>query len=245
MAPLTSLLHLASVFCHLQSDLHLRFGLRGHRRLVILLQSTLPTSIRSLPTSVRSLSDLRPTSNSEIEDTVGILRVLPIASPKSSPRVRPAPTPNPGIPELRQHSPNNHLDYDSPEDEHNWDDDGGSRDKLYVMCAEFVFMTPNEEKETVPSSIQYDAKRILQSFQLEATTAPTKSLKNVWLYNSHIYRLKDPKNQPVCDPEAQQPICIEMMINSVPAYTLIDMGCTMVAMSPGQAFISKADGIDL
>ncbi|TBU22659.1 hypothetical protein BD311DRAFT_597375, partial [Dichomitus squalens] len=45
--------------------------------------------------------------------------------------------------------------------------------------------------------------------------------------------------------EAQQPICIETMINGVPAYTLIDTGCTMVAMSPGQAFISKADRIDL
>ncbi|TBU22658.1 hypothetical protein BD311DRAFT_603973, partial [Dichomitus squalens] len=83
-----------------------------------------------------------------------------------------------------------HLDYDSPEDEPDWDDDEGRRDEFYVMRAEPVFATPDEEKEAVPSSIEYDAKRILQSFQLEATTAPTKSLKNTWLYDSHIRRLK-------------------------------------------------------
>ncbi|EJF57314.1 hypothetical protein DICSQDRAFT_174073 [Dichomitus squalens LYAD-421 SS1] len=34
-----------------------------------------------------------------------------------------------------------HLDYDSPEDEPDWDDDEGHRDEFYVMRAEPVFTT--------------------------------------------------------------------------------------------------------
>ena len=85
--------------------------------------------------------------------------------------------------------------------------------------------------------------KMLQSFQLQ-TDAP-KTSRNYWLYDPRVTRLTEDKDQPVRDIKAMQPITIEVKLNGVPCYVLIDTGCNTNSFGPITARIVKADRIDL
>ena len=63
------------------------------------------------------------------------------------------------------------IRYDSPS-EVDWDKGPQDNYQLYVMHVEPMFTNPDEEVEHVLMNIIYDAQKILQSFQLEATSEP-------------------------------------------------------------------------
>ncbi|RPD70731.1 hypothetical protein L226DRAFT_435098, partial [Lentinus tigrinus ALCF2SS1-7] len=43
----------------------------------------------------------------------------------------------------------------------------------------------------------------------------------------------------------QRPLCAEVTVNGIPAYTLFDSGCTTDSISPTLAFLTSADCIEL
>ncbi|KAH9843753.1 uncharacterized protein C8Q71DRAFT_673413, partial [Rhodofomes roseus] len=45
--------------------------------------------------------------------------------------------------------------------------------------------------------------------------------------------------------ESQRPLCAEVDVNGVKAYTLFDTGCTTDTISPELAYLAKADRVDL
>ena len=89
----------------------------------------------------------------------------------------------------------------------------------------------------------FERMKILQSFQLQ--TDPPKNSRNYWLYDPRVTRLNDDKDQPVRDIKAMQPITIEVEINGVQCYVLVDTGCNTNSFGPITARIVKADRIDL
>ena len=90
---------------------------------------------------------------------------------------------------------------------------------------------------------ELEQMKILQSFQLQ-TDAP-KTAHNYWLYDPRVTWLTEDKDQPVRDIKTMQPITIEVKLNGVPCYMLVDTGCNTNSFGPLTARIVKADRIDL
>ncbi len=103
---------------------------------------------------------------------------------------------------------------------------------------------PQEPHENEPRSFAEAAHRTIQAFQMEATM-PTRSIKNAWIYDPRVRRLKAPQDQPKRTLDTQRPLCAEVTINGVTAYTLFDSGCTTDSISPAFAYIAMADRVDL
>lgn len=90
---------------------------------------------------------------------------------------------------------------------------------------------------------ELEQMKILQSFQLQ-TDAP-RNARNYWLYDPHVTRLMEDKDQPNRDIKMMQPITIEVELNGIPCYVLVDTGCNTNSFGPLTARIVKADRIDL
>jgi hypothetical protein len=84
----------------------------------------------------------------------------------------------------------------------------------------------------------------VQSYQMSTSGADSRT-KTAWLYDPRVRRLRDPANQPSRDPRLQRPICAEVHVNGIPAYTLFDSACTTDMISPELAYIAHADRVDL
>ena len=108
-----------------------------------------------------------------------------------------------------------------------------------------------EEEEKTPEWIAFEGKhaedfehiKMLQSFQMQ--TDPLKSSCNYWMYDLQVTQLTDDKDQPVQNIKMMQPITIEVELNGVPCFILVDMGCNTNSFRPMTARIVKADRIDL
>ncbi|TFY50365.1 hypothetical protein EVJ58_g11078 [Rhodofomes roseus] len=74
---------------------------------------------------------------------------------------------------------------------------------------------------------------------------PARSMKAAWLYDPKVRRTSDPRDQPKRSLESQRPLCAEVDVNGVKAYTLFDTGCTTDTISPELAYLAKADRVDL
>ena len=70
-------------------------------------------------------------------------------------------------------------------------------------------------------------------------------MKAAWLYDPKVRRTSEPADQPQRNLQAQRPLCVELEINGVKAYTLLDTGCTTDTISPEMAYLAKADRVDL
>ncbi|KAI1782239.1 hypothetical protein LXA43DRAFT_906385 [Ganoderma leucocontextum] len=89
----------------------------------------------------------------------------------------------------------------------------------------------------------FERMQILQSFQMQAD--PPKTGRNYWLYDPRVTRLTAAQDQPVRDVKMMQPITIEVKLNGVPCYVLVDTGCNTNSFGPITARIVNADRIDL
>ena len=85
---------------------------------------------------------------------------------------------------------------------------------------------------------------IAQSFQMD-TSIPSRSIRTAWIYDARIRDLKDKVHQPHRNLLLQRPLCVQVVINGIPAYALLDSGCTTDSISPTFAYIASADRIQL
>ena len=150
-------------------------------------------------------------------------------------------------PEPPQSDYEDHIGYDSDQEEVIEDE---SDEHLYVMQYAALRVDPDTEKtpeqleEQRKDELYFAAAKVVQSFQT-LDDPPSKSVRTAWLYDSRVRKLQDPKDQPVRNKALQRPLCAEVVINGVPAYTLFDSGCTTDSISPTLAFVTKADCIEL
>ncbi|KAI1782615.1 hypothetical protein LXA43DRAFT_1068480 [Ganoderma leucocontextum] len=108
-----------------------------------------------------------------------------------------------------------------------------------------------DEDEKTPEWLEFEQEhaddfeqmQILQSFQMQAD--PPKTGHNYWLYDPQVTRLTAAWDQPVRDVKMMQPITIEVKLNGVPCYVLVDTGRNTNSFRPITARIVNADRIDL
>ena len=117
-------------------------------------------------------------------------------------------------------------------------------EEFYSMRVEPLVPDDRQDMEDKGEDWTNAVDHIAYSFQMN-TELPAKSIRTAWIHDPRVRRLTDQSAQPVREFNNQRPLCIEVKINGVSAYTLLDSGCTTDSISPPCAYIAMADRVDL
>ena len=101
------------------------------------------------------------------------------------------------------------------------------------------------QQENLPYQSYNDTLNNIVCCSMMQALPSSRSMKAAWLYDPKVWRTSEPADQPQRNLQAQRPLCVELEINGIKAYTLLDTGCTTDTISPEMAYLAKADHVNL